>query len=375
MRRSRSRWSVGPLWVCLSRRLSRGVGNPKRKGGEQAREHGSTSLTVGPVGVIAMVGLLFLGAITDATPSRRPQRSDCAERVFRKVRYRAASRHNVLDLYLPKGAAEEPPALIVWLHAGGWAGGSRASVRLWALRQVCRGYAVAAVDYRLSEEAVFPAQVRDVRAAIRFLRLNQTAYHIDTSRIVVWGASAGGHLASLLGTTAGGEEFASPGEDPDISSRVSAVIDWWGPTDFTRMDLQFPAVCKRTKCHTCPGSAESRLLGCAVRACPERARRASPQSYASADDAPMLIQHGAHDCTVPYRQGLLLHDALDAVGVPVEFQLVPRARHGDGRWSAPEVMSAVDAFLDLHLTSRDPTTQRDVELPTGAPSRLAPRVR
>ena len=139
---------------------------------------------------------------------------------------------NRLDLYLPEKAEDRLP-LIVWIHGGAWYAGSKEGCP--AVPFAAKGYAVASINYRLSQHAIFPAQIEDCKAAIRWLRANAAKYNLDPDHIGVWGASAGGHLVALLGTTAGVKELEGQGGNLDQSSRVQCVVDWFGPTDLTTM--------------------------------------------------------------------------------------------------------------------------------------------
>ena len=138
---------------------------------------------------------------------------------------------NRLDLYLPE-KVDHPLPIVVWIHGGGWQAGNKGQ-RCPAIPLAAAGYAVASINYRLSQHALFPAQLEDCKAAIRWLRANAAQYHFDPKHVGVWGLSAGGHLAGLLGTTGGMKEFEGKGGNLDQSSRVQAVADWCGPMDFT----------------------------------------------------------------------------------------------------------------------------------------------
>src|SRR4051812_42005020 len=133
-----------------------------------------------------------------------------------------------LDLYLPAKSTGVRP-LVVWIHGGGWVGGSKNQVNAAPL--LASGYAVASVEYRFSQDAIFPAQIEDCKAAIRWLRAHATEYELDPAHIGAWGASAGGHLVAMLGTTSETHEF-DKGENLDQSSGVQCVLDWFGTSDF-----------------------------------------------------------------------------------------------------------------------------------------------
>ena len=155
------------------------------------------------------------------------------------------------------------------------------------------GYAVASVNYRLSDEATFPAQLHDCRAAVRWLRMHAEEHNLDASRVGAWGASAGGHLAAMLGTADG---FLREGDYSagGFSAGVRAVCDWFGPMDFRRMN-DVPGAMD----HDAPDSPESRLVGGPIRKHADRVAAANPAAYVAAESAPFLMVHGAEDDLVP----------------------------------------------------------------------------
>jgi acetyl esterase/lipase len=242
--------------------------------------------------------------------------------------------------------------VILWVHGGGWDMGDRherTAVPLTAF-----GYAVASIDYRLSQQAVFPAQIEDCKAAVRWLRTHGKGYNLDVAHIGAWGASAGGHLVALLGTSGGVKEFEGHEGNLDVSSRVQAVCDWFGPTDLTKIDTRAWYKVLRidkqpaTQSVTGADSFEGRLLGGAPGALKEKAVQASPITYISKDDPPFLIMHGDRDPMMPLAQSEILRDTLKNAGVEVKLRVVHGAGHGlDG----PEIMDTVRQFFDVHLTS------------------------
>lgn len=270
---------------------------------------------------------------------------------WRDVAYAAASPSQRLDLYLPAG--EGPFPLVVWVHGGAWRMGSKQLGPDAVQRRVLdRGFALASVEYRLSDEAVFPAQIHDVKAAIRFLRANRERFRLDADRIAGWGDSAGGHLVALLGTSAGVAALEGSLGNAGASSRIQAVVDWYGPTDFLSMDEQAERIgCgERATPHTAPGSPESLLVGGLIAERPERVRAADPTTYVDGEEPPFLIQHGTADCVVPYPQSVLLRDALHAAAVgDVELDLLEGAGHGGPAFAARRNMVRVLDFLDRHL--------------------------
>ena len=249
-----------------------------------------------------------------------------------------------LDVYLPeKPEPGKKLPLIVWVHGGAWLGGDKRGGPFLQLAN--KGYVLASVNYRLSQEAIFPAQIHDCKAAIRFLRANADRYCVDPDRIGVWGSSAGGHLVALLGTTGDAKQIEGDVGDHDaVSSRVQAVVDWFGPTDLTLMGKQSGPESKMD--HDSPTSPESKLVGGPIQERKELARTANPITYVTRDDPPFLIMHGDKDPLVPWRQSEILRDALKAAGIDVTYHLQPGAGHS---LPGPEMLAMVERFFDAKL--------------------------
>lgn len=262
---------------------------------------------------------------------------------------------NKLDLYLPNGASEPTP-LIVWIHGGGWSSGDKTlGQNSFQLQFARNGFAVASINYRLSGEAIFPAQIHDCKAAIRWLRANSAQYNIDPLRIGVWGSSAGGHLAALLGSSNDVVEMEGTiGANPMYSSRVQAVVDWYGPTDFLQMDTQAlnESNCQSSS-HNSANSAESRLVGCPIQTCPDAVQRANPLTYLSDDDPPFLIQHGTADCTVSSGQSRILFELMQASNHTAAYFLLNGAGHGGTQFSSSTNVEIVAEFLNTSLRLRN----------------------
>jgi len=269
----------------------------------------------------------------------KPQYSDLA--------YASLSEAQKLDLYLPAGAGPFP--LIIAVHGGGFMMGDKASPDAISGTDqlLAAGFAVASLNYRLSGEAVAPAQIQDVKAAVRFLRANAKTYHLNSEKIGAWGGSAGGSLAALLGTSCGVPELegAELG-NADQSSCVQAVVDWYGPVDFLQMDAQFAG----TSCpanHNEASSPESKVLGGPVQENVEKAKLVSALTYVDANDPAFLIQHGTADCNVPPAQGQALCDALaQAIGKDhVTLTFIDGAGHGGAEFvDAANLQRIVDFF-------------------------------
>jgi acetyl esterase/lipase len=250
-----------------------------------------------------------------------------------------AGRSRMLDVYLPNRRTAPRP-LLVWIHGGAWESGDKSFPP--GLGMLPRGYVVASINYRLSREAVFPAQIYDCKAAVRFLRAHAAEFDVDPSRIGAWGCSAGGQLAALLGTTNGLKEYEGSEGWASESSNVEAVCDWFGPSDF----MQWKGL-------TGPGvTVVDRYLGGVVSANSVTARLASPAEQAGRCAAvPFLIMHGDQDATVPAGQSQILFARLRRAGAPVRLVVLPHAGHGNGWFEDPRDLLMVYDFFDRSLRS------------------------
>ena len=293
---------------------------------------------------VALVLILFFLAVIPMLAQRQgaAEASKVPEgiTVHRDLAY-VTDRHErqKLDLYVPDKGESLP--LIIWVHGGAWRGGSKEHYT--PMEYLKAGYAGASINYRLSQHATFPAQIEDVKAAVRWLRANAETYRLDPNRFAVWGSSAGGHLVAMLGT-AGDVDTFEVGENLEVSSKVQAVVDYFGPTDFLQMDAQrLPD----GLVHDAPDSPESQLVGGPIQEHKDRVAKANPITYVSKDDPPFLIIHGDQDKLVPYQQSVLLNKALEEVGVPVTFYKVEGGGHGWFR--DPKVPALTKAFLAQHL--------------------------
>jgi acetyl esterase/lipase len=243
-----------------------------------------------------------------------------------------------LDLFVPENVTHSLP-LIIFVHGGAWSSGDKAAIFL-PMRQGYsqRGYALATINYRFSQHAIFPAQIEDCKAAVRWLRARARDYQLDPDRFGVWGPSAGGHLVALLGTSSDVREF-DVGAHLEVSSRVQCVMVDFGTTDFTQADAhRLPG---STVVHNSSDSPDSRLIGGLItdQANAAKVRRASPITYVSKDDPPFLIVHGDQDPIVPHYQSEILFDALKAAGVKVRLNTVKGGGHGVGI-ASPELNRA-----------------------------------
>ena len=258
-----------------------------------------------------------------------------------------------LDLYLPENASEKPLPLVVHIHGGGWKGGSKYPCSLAVMAN--RSYVVASIEYRFSQKALFPAQIQDCQAAIRWLRANAKTYNIDPEHVGVVGGSAGGHLSALVATAGGKDAFPKIGGNDDQSDRVQCVIDIFGPTNFATVIEQAENdknVRNIFKFNT-PSDPYSSLIGVALNEDQARTDAVSPVTYVREDNPPTLILHGTHDTLVPYAQSEELAAALKAKGVPVWLQTLPGSGHGGGGFGKPQINELMQNFFDKYLKGSD----------------------
>ena len=234
---------------------------------------------------------------------------------------RRATGDLLLDLHRP-GPADRPVPVVLWLHGGGWFTGDRTLAPDLAHHVRATGCAFASIEYRLSGQALFPAQLHDVRAAIRFLRARAGEYGLDPRAIGAWGASAGGHLAALAGLT--GHLAALPGEETEGDASVQAVAESYGPGDLAAVAAEAAARSGRDVA----SSPEARLLGGPPAERAELARYADPLTWVRPAAPPFQISHGTADDLVSHTQSERLHEALAAEGVSSELYLLHGYRHG-----------------------------------------------
>lgn len=296
---------------------------------------------------VAAMGCTVLGS-SSSLMAQTPR----GVKTIKDINYAASkSKAQTLDLYLP--ASRSPLPVIVFIHGGAWTSGTKNNCP--AVGLTARGYAVVSVEYRLVQEAPYPAQIEDCKAAIRFLRAKAKDYNLDADHIGVWGQSAGGHLVALLGTSGDVKEIEGKvGENLNFSSRVQAVCDWYGPSDLTAMMPQSSVA----------DAAIGRLLGGTLQQKHDLAVHASPVTYVTKDDPPFLIMHGDQDRTVPLSQSQKLHDVLKKSGVDSTLLVVKGAGHG---FKGPQITKAVADFFDRNLK------QRSVTQPASKPAVAAVR--
>ena len=236
-----------------------------------------------------------------------------------------------LDIYLPEKKDPAPP-LMIWIHGGGWRNGDKRMVNRAVVRLSQAGYAVASINYRLKDLTIHPDHIHDCKAAVRWLRAHASEYGYDPKRVAVGGGSAGGHLSLLLGLSDGVEDLeGSVGDFPDESTSVLAIVDLYGPTDFPEF--------KRSSTRFQQRGVMS----------DERLAHASPMTYLTPDDPPVLILHGDKDKIVPVAQSQLLHKAYQKAGLVSELHVLEGAGHGGPVFSDETRFRVIKEFLDEHL--------------------------
>ena len=250
----------------------------------------------------------------------------------------AGGEHLQLDLARPK-IGDGPFPAVVCIHGGGFRAGKRESYDKLCTTLAQQGYVAITVTYRLAPAFPFPAAVHDCKAAVRWLRANAAKYHVDPARIGVTGGSAGGHLAQFLGVTAGVKEFEGDAGNADRSSRVACVVNFYGPSDFTRSYGKSVDAAEVLPL----------FLGGDVEHALQNHIRSSPLNWVTPDAVPTLCVHGTDDKYVAYEQAVWLTDRLKACGVEVELLTLEGAGHGFKGADADKAQTALLAFFAKHL--------------------------
>ncbi len=284
-----------------------------------------------------------------------PAKTDHIKRKMFDIPYAAISPTQKLDIYWPE-EGDGPFPVIVSIHGGAFMGGDKRDVQVTSMLEgLKRGYCVVGVNYRMSGEAKFPALVHDVKAAIRWIRANAENYLFNPNKIATWGGSAGGYQSLMAGVSANIPEL----DDPSLGNaknpcNVQAVVAWFPPTDFLKMDEQLTESGMAPApefSHSGSNSPESLLLGRKITEIPDLVRSANPETYIHSDVPPFLIQHGTRDDTVPHQQSVNFAQRVREVcgSERVIHELIDDARHGDPKFDAPENVKKVLDFLDKHL--------------------------
>ena len=264
---------------------------------------------------------------------------------------------HLLDIYLPEISKPTYPVVIL-IYGSAWFSNSSKGIDMGTLGNALlnAGYAVVTPNHRSSSDSIYPAQIHDIKAVIRFIRENYTGYQLDTSFIGITGSSSGGHLAALAGTSGLVDRYTideitmdiegNVGNNTTYSSEVDAVCDWFGPTDFLKMDS-----CGSVLVHNAADSPESSLIGGAIQDNKSKCALANPITYVDSADPPFLIMHGDADPLVPHCESKLLYSALQKAGVQSEFILVPNGQHGPGLFIEAYFTKMVEFFNSVSNNS------------------------
>jgi acetyl esterase/lipase len=283
-----------------------------------------------------MLLAVWLGGCTQKIP--RDVQAD------KNIEYGRGSGTNLLlDIYRPKVIAKKLP-VVVWIYGGAWKTGNKdfCPIAFMATQQL----AIVSINYRLDSVAPFPAQIYDCKGAIRWLRAHADQYDLDADHIGIFGASAGGHLALWLATTAGNPAMeGNVGDNLKYSSRVQCVCAFYPPTDLNRL-VSDPKV------RADPNGDVAKLIGGAVAQNVDKAIAASPLTYVDKNCAPVFLMHGADDTLVPPEQSEIFYQALLKVGVDAHLEIIPDKGHGI--IAPPDVAQEIYKFFGKYLNSSPP---------------------
>ena len=251
---------------------------------------------------------------------------------------------HLLDIYVPANAKATNP-VVIWVHGGAWMLNDKYADMGYMTATIKsiieKGYVLASIDYRHSTTAIFPAQIQDCNKALEFLHNNAAKYKLDKSKFVLFGFSAGGHLASLLALSNNNNVTDFYPQNKKTSFKIKAVIDFYGPSDFLAMTALGDPEMK--------GDPISTLLGSTPLKRPDISKFASPSNYVDKDDPPFIIVHGERDESVPYQQSVLLQSYLNLAGVKNELVIVKGAPHFGVMFDTDDIQSKVLDFLGNNL--------------------------
>jgi acetyl esterase/lipase len=263
----------------------------------------------------------------------------------------ATSNGHKLDLYIPPGASGPLP-VVIWTGGSAWmADTGKRTAGPVAAQLNPAGYAVAGVSIRSSAQVRFPGQLHDIKAAIRWLRVNAAKYNLDPNRIAIMGDSSGGWTTAMAAVTGDAPELEGTVGATGVSSAVQAAVAFYPPTNFLDMDAWALRKCAPANCHDGEASPESRLVGCAIQTCPEKVQAASPLRYITAADPPIMILHGDSDPLVPHHQGEQLYMALNKACKDATFISLPKAGHGP--WNGFLTNDALREAATIRSTAAD----------------------
>ncbi|WP_112180343.1 alpha/beta hydrolase [Paraliobacillus zengyii] len=277
------------------------------------------------------------------------------ENTILNISYGDVSETLKLDIFYPE-AGDGPFPVIISIHGGAFKKGDKHNGEMIEpmLHGLAKGYAVVAINYRLSGEAKFPIPVKDIKRAIRFIKANRYQYNLDTKRMVVWGGSAGAYMALMAGLFEDAELFDDE-NDPnlDVKANVQGVVAWFPPVNFSNMDKQLEesGLLRNYPDHDAEDSPESLFLGKPLTAAGSLLDRSNPETYIHPDMPPMFIQHGRADKIVPYQQSRDFVEKVKQAGFEekIHYEIIEDADHGDEKFETSENLDKVYAFINRLL--------------------------
>jgi acetyl esterase/lipase len=277
-------------------------------------------------------------ALMACSGSARGEGEGKVETAYDLTYTKVGDRELKLDLARPAEGDGPFPAVFV-IHGGAWRAGDKKGHRDLIDRFAQHGYVAISPQYRFCPDETFPAQVHDVKAAVRWLKAHAGEYKVDPGRVGAMGFSAGGHLALMLGVTDADDGLEGDAAEGSPDTRVRAVVNYFGPTDLAADDI--PKVSKPLVRDFLGGTPAEK---------PDAARQGSPLTFITGDDPPILTFQGTKDPLVPHTQALKLAEALSAAGVPGRVELIVGGGHGD--WGREEIERTIEEtfdFFDKHL--------------------------
>ncbi|MFC1558003.1 alpha/beta hydrolase fold domain-containing protein [candidate division KSB1 bacterium] len=296
--------------------------------------------------LFSIIIILLVVFMNDVASSQKKMEIDYSKK-YRNVKFlpdivygKGGDKDLKLDLFLPENIISQHIG-IIFIHGGGWRNLSKEYLKEWGYYFADRGYTSVSIDYRLSGEAKFPAAIEDCKCAVRWMRANAGKYDINPDKVAVFGESAGGHLAALLGTSGGAKELEGKGGHRGYSSRPNLVFPVYGVFDLVWRVSNIPS----------RGSILYEFIGCSYDECPEKYVRAAPITYIDKSDPPFLLFHSTGDSAVSFQQSVQFEKLLKNAGVPVEFSKTFGSKHGYVLWEPhfKPTCEQMEYFMDKYF--------------------------
>lgn len=321
--------------------------------GEKLYNFKQTDINMKKIFILSVVTVAWIAIVLFIFErnNNHPVKTDWIKTKYLDISYADESPREKLDIYLPNDG-KGPFPVIIAIHGGAFKFGDKTDSQLTPMLEgLKRGYAVVSINYRLSWEAKWPAQINDVKAAIKFIRVNAKKLNLNPDKIAVWGGSGGGILAALAGTS--GDVKSLEDENlgyPNVSSKVQAVVDWFGPINFIPQDEQRKVLGLNARKHVKEDSFDHAVEGLNITDIPRVIESANPSEYITSDDPSFYIESVIADPSVPYFLGKEFADKLKTkVKNEVVFETINGSKHDDPAFADKENLDKIYAFLDRHL--------------------------